>query len=185
MFELSPSFPISLSPSNPGYKFQSRRGAFAAEPRPGAFFQTRRQQQVGWNIEACAQPLHHRHAQLLLAGKHFADAAWRAQDRHHVDAREGPRLLFHEMTDQLRRARRPARPYAFHIGGDQTRLRRKPGDVGRVVQIPEPVDEGTGARQLRATLSIENQVRIHHTVSASILSYSAWLPKNRIAKTPA
>jgi hypothetical protein len=50
-------------------------------------------------------------------------------------------VLLHEMADQNRRARRPARPLALLIGGDQTRLRRKPGDVGRVVRIPEPIDE--------------------------------------------
>ena len=41
-----------------------------------------------------------------------------------------------------------------------------------------------GAGKFRGAID-HDQGCVHHTVSASILSYSAWAPKKRIAKTPA
>jgi len=41
-----------------------------------------------------------------------------------------------------------------------------------------------GASKLRVAVD-QNQGCIHHTISAAILSYSPWVPKNRIARTPA
>ena len=93
-------------------------------------------------------------------------------------------MLIHEMADEIRCAREPARPFALLIGCYQTRLRLEPGDVGRLIRRPEPVNEGAGASQFRIAIN-QDQGCIHHTVSASVLSYSLWVPKNRIATTPA
>jgi hypothetical protein len=68
------------------------------------------------------------------------------------------------------------------MGGNRTRLRLEPSDVGRLVRFPEPINECAGASELRFAVD-QDQSCIHHAVSALILSYSAWLRKNRIART--
>jgi len=141
-----------------------------------------RKEQVGRNMETGAQPLHHRHAQPLLAPKDLADAARCSQNRHHVGA--GKPVLIHEMADEIRHARRPARPFALLIGCDQTRLCLEASDVGGLIRLPESVNECAGASEFRIAIN-QDQGCIHHTVSASILSYSPWVPKNRIATAPA
>jgi hypothetical protein len=81
-------------------------------------------------------------------------------------------VLIHEMTDQIGCARRPARPFALLIGGDQARFRLMASDVGCKIRLPEPTNEYAGVCELRIAVNQE-QGCIHHTVSASILSYSA------------
>src|SRR3984893_17729191 len=134
-------------------------------------------EQVGGHTEACTQSLHHRHAQFLLAPKDLADPAWRSEDWDHVRPREA--VLIHEVPDQFRGARWSARPLALLIGSDQTRLCLQPSHVGGIVRAPQPINEGARAREFRIAID-HDQSCIHHTVSASILSYSAWLPKNRL-----
>ena len=158
----------------------SGRGAFRRAARRCCT--QRRKEQFGRHAETGAQALHHRHAQPLLATQDFTHAARSAQDRHQIRAREA--VLIHEVADHLGDAWRPTRPFRLFIGGDQARLRLQSGDVGRIVRIPQPVNECPGARELRLAID-QDQGRIHHTVSASILPYSACVPKNRIARTPA
>jgi hypothetical protein len=76
------------------------------------------------------------------------------------------------------------RVMALLVGGDQTGLRLQARNIGRISRVPQPVDERAGARELRFAID-QDQRRIHHTVSASILSYSPCVPKNLIATTPA
>src|ERR1700722_35526 len=133
-------------------------------------------------MEAGAQPLHHRHAQPLPASKDLADAARCSQDRHHVGT--GEAVLIHQVADEIGRTGSPARPLALLVGGDQTRLRLEPRNVGRLIRPPEPINERARARKLGIAIN-QDQGRIHHTVSASILSYWAWLPKSRTAWAPA
>src|SRR5882724_1476553 len=88
-------------------------------------------EQIGRHTEAGTQPLNHRHAQPLLAPQDFTDPARRAEDRHHVSAREA--VLVHEVADQFRDVRWPAGPFAFLIGSNQPRLRLQPHAVGRII----------------------------------------------------
>ena len=53
-------------------------------------------------------------------------------------------------------------------------------EKARVAAEAAALNLGTG--QLRIAID-QDQGRIHHTVSASILSYSEWVPKKRITKT--
>src|SRR6516225_528071 len=147
--------------------------------RSAPCFLGRRDEKVSRHQEACAQPLNHGHAQLLLAPQDFADAAWCSEEWDHVCS--GESVLIHEVPDQLCRARRASRPLALFVGGDQTRLCLKPSDISRIRRIPQPINEGSGPRKLGIAVD-QDQGRFHHTVSTSILSYSAWLPKNRIAR---
>src|SRR5580700_10808704 len=133
-------------------------------------------------MKAAAQPLHHRHAQSLLPAQHLADAARGAQNRHHVGSCEA--VLIHKVTDQIGGAGPPARPATLLVGGYQTRLRLQLGDIGRIVGVPKPIDERSGAGQLRSTVD-HDEGCIHYTVSAPIRSYSACVPKKRTAITPA
>jgi hypothetical protein len=87
-------------------------------------------------------------------------------------------MLIHEVADEIRCAWWPTRPLAFLIGCDQTRLRLQPGNVGWLIRLPESFNKGAGAREFRIAID-QNQGCIHHTVSASILSYSLWVPKKR------
>jgi hypothetical protein len=73
-------------------------------------------------------------------------------------------------------------PFALLIGGDQARLRLEPGNIGWIIRLPEPINERAGTRKLCLTVD-QDQGCIHHMVSASISSYSEWIPKNRIATT--
>src|ERR1700736_1402193 len=138
------------------------------------------QQQVGRHAEAGAQSLHHRHAQPLLAAKNFTDAARGAQDRHHVGSREA--MLVHQVTDHIREARRPAGPFALLISRNQARLRLQPHNIGWIIRTPKPINERTSSRELGIAVDQDHGC-IHYTVSASISSYSACVPKNRIIKT--
>jgi hypothetical protein len=143
------------------------------EREAGAFFNGGRRRSAR-NMETGTQPLYHRDTQPLLASRDLTDTARGAQDRHHV--RTGEAVLIHEVTDQIRRARWPARPLALLIGGDQTRLRLEPSDIGWIIRLPQPINQRAGASELRIAVD-QDQGCIHHTVSASILSYSAWVPK--------
>src|ERR1700674_5472729 len=60
----------------------SGRGSFG-RTRGRRFFRWRKQQ-VSRDMETGTQPLHHGHAQPLLALQDLADAARRSQDRRHV-----------------------------------------------------------------------------------------------------
>src|SRR5260370_40638523 len=93
-------------------------------------------------------------------------------------------MTIHEVSDQIRRPRRLARPFAFLIGGNQAGLRLEPRNIGRIIRVPEPINERAGTGELRIAVDQDHSC-IHHTVSASILSYSACVPKNRIARAPA
>src|ERR1700719_2612848 len=93
-------------------------------------------------------------------------------------------MLIHQIADEIRRARGASRPFALLIGGDQLCLRSQPSDVGRVVRSPESINQCERTRELRIVFN-HNQSCVHQTVSASISSYSAWVPKNRTAITPA
>ena len=96
---------------------QSRSGRRSFNRVTGRRVLCWRQQQIGRHAEARAQPLDHRHAQSLLAAQDFADAAWGSQDRGHVGA--GEAVLVHQAPDQFRDARRPAKPFALLVGGNQ------------------------------------------------------------------
>jgi len=87
----------------------------------------------------------------FLPPKNFADAARRAQDRHHV--RTGQAVLIHEVADQIACARRPARPFTLFIGGDQTRLRLEASDVSWKIRLPEPINEYAGASEFRIAIN--------------------------------
>jgi hypothetical protein len=65
-------------------------------------------------------------------------------------------VLIHEVADEIGRARWPARPFALFVSGDQTRLRLEPGNVGRIIRLPEPVYECACASS--ASLSIKISV---------------------------
>src|SRR6266516_980980 len=52
----------------------------------------------------------------------------------HVASREA--VLIHEVTNGIRRSRRPARPFALFIGGNQTGLRLQSRNIGRVIRVP-------------------------------------------------
>jgi hypothetical protein len=58
------------------------------------------------------------------------------------------------------------------VGGDQTRLRLEPSDISRGLRVPQPINEGSRAYKFRIAVN-HDQCCIRHTVSASILSYSA------------
>jgi len=80
-------------------------------------------------------------------------------------------VLINQVADQIGGARRPTRPFRLFIGGDQARLRLQPGDIGWIVRAPQSVNEFPGAGKLRVAIDQDQgQGRIHHTVSASILS---------------
>src|SRR6266851_9752264 len=143
----------------------------------GAFFGGGSSRSAG--IKTGAQSLHHGHAQPLLSLQNLTDAARRSKDRHHV--RTGETMLIHEVADEIRCAWWPPRPLAFLIGCDQTGLRLQPGNVGWLIRLPESFNKGAGASEFRIAID-QVQGCIHHTVSASILSYSLWVPKKRIAK---
>jgi hypothetical protein len=142
-------------------------------------FLRRRKKQICRHSETGTQTLHHRHAQPLFATHYFTHAAWGAEERDKVRSRET--VLIHEVADQIGDAGRPARPLLFLVRSDQARLRLQPSDLGWIIRIPKLIDERAGAYKLAITID-QNEGRIHHTVSASILSYSACIPKNRIAK---
>jgi hypothetical protein len=95
---------------------------------------------------------------------------------------------------------KPVPTFAGHAaGGNQACLRRQPGNVGWINRWPEPIDERAGTRkhpisglpeigtkstQVGQRVAVDqDQGGIHHTLSASISSYSEWVPKNRIART--
>src|SRR5271170_110138 len=88
------------------------------------------------------------------------------------------------MADEFGGARRPGRPPALLVGGDQQRLSPQSSDIGGRFGIPEGFDQRAGAHEFRVVVD-QDQVRVHHTVSASMPSYSRWAPKNRMARTPA
>ena len=141
-----------------------------------------RNKQVGRDVEPGAQPLHHCHAEPFLAAEDLADPAWRTQDRRHLGAREA--VLVHQVPDQIGDARWPPWPLCLLVGGNQARLCLQARDIGRRIGVPKALDESACTRQLRIAVD-QNQSCIHHTVSASILSYSLWVPKNLMARTPA
>src|SRR5215471_707935 len=103
------------------------------------------QKNIRRHTEACAQPLNHCHAQVLLAAKNFADPARRAEDWNHVRARKP--MLIHEITDDFGRTWWPPRPLAFLICSDQARLRCKAGDVGRIIGSHQLVHQGPRPRK--------------------------------------
>jgi hypothetical protein len=78
-------------------------------------------------------------------------------------------VLIHEVADQFSYVRRPARPLAFLIGGDQPRLRLKPSDVGWIIRFPESINQCAGASELGVAIN-QDHSGVHYTVSASILS---------------
>ena len=103
--------------------YRGRRSPLAGGSSRGSLCRARgrhffrwRQEQVGRNLETGAQSLHHRHAQPLFTPKDLTDAARCSQDRDHV--RTAKTVLIHEVADQINRARRPARPFTFLMGGD-------------------------------------------------------------------
>jgi hypothetical protein len=80
-------------------------------------------------------------------------------------------MLIHQMADHRGGARRPPRPFALFVSFDQARLRLQPRNVGRIVRISQPIDERAGAAELSRAID-QDQRCVHHTVSASILTYS-------------
>src|ERR1700688_5111466 len=91
--------------------------------------------------------MYHRHTQSLLAAKNLTHATGGAEDRHHVGSREA--MLIHQVTDQIRDARRPAWPFAFLISGNQARLGLQPHNIGWIIRVPKPINKSTRARELR------------------------------------
>src|ERR1700722_4098384 len=140
----------------------------------------RRNEGVRRHAETRTQALHHRHAQFFFAAQDLTHPARRSEDWNHLCPRET--VLVHEMQDQFSRARRVPGPLAVLVGRNQARLSLEPGNISAVLGVPQPINEGTRACEFRVAVD-HDQGGIHHTVSASMLSYSAWLPKNRIART--
>ena len=56
-------------------------------------------------------------------------------------------------------ARRATRPFALFIGGNQTRLRLEPRDIGPIIRIPELIDEGARTGEFRIAVN-QDQSRI-------------------------
>src|SRR5712692_5411891 len=96
-------------------------------------------EKIGGHPKTGSQPLDHPHAQFFLAAKHFTHAAWRAEDRHHVGTRDA--VLIHQITNQRRGSRWPARPLSLLISFNQASLRLEARDVGRVIRVPESIDQ--------------------------------------------
>jgi hypothetical protein len=86
----------------------------------------------------------------LVAGP--GNATGSAEDRHHVGPREA--VLVHQVTDQIRKARRPAGPLALFMSGNQARLRLQPHNIGWIIRAPKPINE----RASSASLSIKIMV---------------------------
>jgi hypothetical protein len=78
-------------------------------------------------------------------------------------------MLIHEVADHLGRAERPMGPLDLLARSDQACLRLETGDVIRIVRPHQPIDKGAGADQLGIAID-HDQCRVHHAVSASILS---------------
>jgi hypothetical protein len=93
-------------------------------------------------------------------------------------------VLIHQVSNRFGSARRSARPLAPFVGSDQTRLRREPGDVGWIIRIPQPIDEGASASELGIAID-HDQDCIHQTVSASMSLCCALLANKRIARATA
>ena len=110
-----------------------------------------------------------------LAAGSLAHAARRAL-RDPIGA--GQAVLIHEMANEFGGARRPGRPAAISSARAHNRA-ASAGGFG----IPDRFNQRAGARELRVVV-YKDKVRIPHTVSASMASYSRWAPKNRMA-TPA
>ena len=153
---------------------------------PGPRFARRRQQQVGRHAEASTRSLHHRHAQPLLAAQdplltwlgapRIGTMSARARPCWSISDGSGPRRL----AAAVAISRAPGR-------GDQQRLRLQPRDIGRIIRAPKPIDSGAiRARAKALRIAVDHDHRcVHHSVSASIASYWACVPKNRTATTPA
>lgn len=78
--------------------------------------------------------------------------------------------------------RSPARLAAALPGLDQARLRNHSRPVPRIIRSHASRNQGPGLCMVRVILDHE-QYSLHHTVSASTLSYSSSDPKNRIIRT--
>jgi len=72
-------------------------------------------------------------------------------------------MLIHEVPQQFRRARATSRPLALLKGGNQTSLRLKAGDIGRIFRAPQSINKGARTRKLRIAVD-QDQGRIHHIV---------------------
>jgi len=124
------SYPPSAYPAMNAMSQPSGRSPFCRAPR----LLERWNEEIGRYPEAGTQPLHHCHAQFLLAPQDLTDSAWRSKDRDHIRSREP--VLVHKVPDHFGRARRSARPLAFRIGSDQTCLRLEPSYIARFVRVP-------------------------------------------------
>src|ERR1700730_521208 len=136
----------------------------------------RRNEQVRGNSEAIAELSHHRHAQFTLAIQYFAHPARRPQKWHQVSPRKT--VLLHQVGKKLRQRRSPPRPAGTLIGLDQPRLSCHPRLIGGIVGSHELLDQRLRLGVIPVIFNDE-QGGFHHTVSASILSYSSCVPKNR------
>ena len=79
-------------------------------------------QQVSRNVKSLAKLADHRHAEFALTIHDFAHAACRAEKRYEI--RAGEVVLLHQISQQLRQARRPAGPARTLIA------RSSPSDSG-------------------------------------------------------
>ena len=76
-----------------------------------------------------------------------------------------------------------SRPSRALIGLRQARLSRHSGNVCRIPRVHQFLDQCLGLGVICVALN-DDQCGLHHTVSASTLSYSSCDPKNRISSTP-
>src|SRR5271165_5836350 len=92
-------------------------------------------------------------------------------------------MLVHYVGEKHRKCRRCTWPLRALVSLDQAGLGYHPCTVLGFARLHQLLDKLLGFSVVRFILN-HNQSRFHHTVSASMPSYSSCDPKNRIIRTP-
>src|SRR6266404_6764195 len=90
-------------------------------------------------------------------------------------------MLIHQVGEKNWKCRRRTRPLCALVSLYQPSLSYHPCSVLRVARSHQLLNQLFGVSVVRFILN-HNQRRFHHTVSASMPSYSSCDPKNRIIK---
>src|SRR5882724_13026127 len=90
-------------------------------------------------------------------------------------------MLIHQVGEKNWKCRRSTRPLSALVSLDQASLSYHSCSVLRVARSHQFLNQLFGVSVVRFILN-HNQRRFHHTVSASMPSYSSCAPKNRIIK---
>src|SRR5258708_9690313 len=90
-------------------------------------------------------------------------------------------MLIHQVGEKNWKCRRRTRPLCALVSLDQASLSYHSCSVLRVARSHQPLNQLFGISVVRFILN-HNQRRFHHTVSASMPSYSPYDTKHRIIK---